>query len=178
MTWWYHISSLSECCHTCRCILYTLMSGAYGVSLWDGWGRGKKSQYAHYKKLDYTTGLTLNLDKCALHPVSLCGEWKLKRRTWRHQRNQLHFFQWKQLKIAYAVIFAHKGKSNTSFGNCKGPTFICVHSQYQQNVCFYKINKTMMRFLTSRLEQERKSVNTCLTDMINISIESFKLATT
>ncbi len=38
-----------------------------------------------------------------------------------------------------------------------------------------------MRFLPSRLEQERftkmnrKSVNTCLTDMINISIESFKL---
>ncbi len=39
----------------------------------------------------------------------------------------------------------------------------------------------MMRFLPSRLEQEcftkinRKSANTCLTDMINISIESFKL---
>ncbi len=39
----------------------------------------------------------------------------------------------------------------------------------------------MMRFLPSRLEQERftkmnrKSENTCLTDMINISIESFKL---
>ncbi len=38
-----------------------------------------------------------------------------------------------------------------------------------------------MRFLLSRLEQERftkmnrKSANTCLTDMINISIESFKL---
>ncbi len=38
-----------------------------------------------------------------------------------------------------------------------------------------------MRFLPSRLEQERftkmnrKSANTCLTDMINISIESFKL---
>ncbi len=39
----------------------------------------------------------------------------------------------------------------------------------------------MMCFLPSRLEQERftkmnrKSANTCLTDMINISIESFKL---
>ncbi len=39
----------------------------------------------------------------------------------------------------------------------------------------------MMRFLPSRLEQERfikmnrKSANTCLTDMIKISIESFKL---
>ncbi len=38
-----------------------------------------------------------------------------------------------------------------------------------------------MLFLLSRLEQERftkmnwKSANTCLTDMINISIESFKL---
>ncbi len=39
----------------------------------------------------------------------------------------------------------------------------------------------MMRFLPSRLEQERftkmnqKSANTCLTDIINISIESIKL---
>ncbi len=39
----------------------------------------------------------------------------------------------------------------------------------------------MTCFLPSRLEQERftkmnrKSANTCLTDMINISIESFKL---
>ncbi len=39
----------------------------------------------------------------------------------------------------------------------------------------------MMRFLPSRLEQERftkmnwNSANTCLKDMINISIESFKL---
>ncbi len=39
----------------------------------------------------------------------------------------------------------------------------------------------MMRFLPSRLEQERftkmnrKSANTCLPDMIHISIESFKL---
>ncbi len=39
----------------------------------------------------------------------------------------------------------------------------------------------MTRFLPSHLEQERfikinrKSANTCLTDMINISIESFKL---
>ncbi len=46
---------------------------------------------------------------------------------------------------------------------------------------FYKIKKTMTRFLPSRLEQERftkmnrKSANTCLTDTINISIESFKL---
>ncbi len=47
-----------------------------------------------------------------------------------------------------------------------------MHSQYQQNVALC---------VPSRLEQERftkmnrKSANTCLTDMINISIESFKL---
>ncbi len=39
------------------------------------------------------------------------------------------FFQWKQLKIAYAVIFAHKGKSNTSFGTVKGLLlFVCTHN--------------------------------------------------
>ncbi len=40
---------------------------------------------------------------------SLCGEWKLKRRTWRHQHNQLHYFS---MEPIYAVIFAHKGKSS------------------------------------------------------------------
>ncbi len=39
------------------------------------------------------------------------------------------FFQWKQLKIAYAVIFAHKGKSNTSFRTVKGLLlFVCTHN--------------------------------------------------
>ncbi len=111
---------------------------------------------------------------------SLCREWKLKRRTWRHQCNQLHFFNGNNLK--YAVIFAQKGKSNTSFGTVKGLLlFVCTHN-INKTLCFYKITKTnMMRFLPSRLEQERftkmnrKSVNTCLTDMINISIERFKL---
>ncbi len=56
---------------------------------------------------------------------------------------------------------------------------MCTHNI--NKMFFYKINKTMMRFLPSRLEQEhfikmnRKSANTCLTDMINISIENFKL---
>ncbi len=36
------------------------------------------------------------------------------------------------MKTTYAVIFAHKGNSNTSFRTVKG--FICVNSQYQQNV--------------------------------------------
>ncbi len=81
-----------------------------------------------------------------------------------------------------------------------GLTKFCVSSPERQNtyrysqqrqvctnninklLCFYKIKKTnMMHFLPSRLEQERfkkmnrNSANTCLTDMINISIESFKL---
>ncbi len=104
---------------------------------------------------------------------SLCGEWKLKRRTWRHQRYQAHFFS---METTYAVIFAPKSKSNTSFVTVKGLLlFVCTNNI---NKTFYKIKKTM-RILPSRLEQERftkmnrKSANTCLTDMINI--ESFKL---
>jgi len=38
------------------------------------------------------------------------------------------------METAYAVTFAHKGKSNTSFVTIKGSTFVCVHSQYQQNI--------------------------------------------
>ncbi len=38
------------------------------------------------------------------------------------------------MEKTYAVIFAHKGKINTSFGTIKWFTFICVHSQYQQNI--------------------------------------------
>ncbi len=37
-----HTVHISEC------------DGANVVSLWGGWGR-EKSQYAHYKKIDYTT---------------------------------------------------------------------------------------------------------------------------
>ncbi len=72
------------------------------------------------------------------------------------------------METAYAVTFAHKGKSNTSFGTIKGLLlFVCTHN-INKTLCFY-------------LEQERfakmnlKTANTCLTDMINISIESFKL---
>ncbi len=90
------------------------------------------------------------------------------------------FFNGNNLKCA--IIFAHKVKSNTSFGTVKGLLFFeCTHN-INKTLCFYKIKKTkMMRFLPSRLEQERftkmnqNSANTCLTDMINISIESFKL---
>ncbi len=86
------------------------------------------------------------------------------------------------METTYAVIFAHKGKSNTSFGTVKGLLLcVCTHN-INKTLCFYKIKKiNMMHFLPSRLEQERftqiyqNSVNTCLTDMINISIESFKL---
>ncbi len=89
-----------------------------------------------------------------------------KAQDMRHQRNQLQFFS---METTYdAVIFAHKGKSNTSFGTAKGLVLcLCTHNINKMS-CFY-------------LEQEhftkmnRKTVNTCLTDMINISIESFKL---
>ncbi len=70
--------------------------------------------------------LNVNLDKCALHPI-VCAE---KVRSAGHggaQRNNLHFFQWKQLKIHRN--FAHKDKSNTSFGTVKGLLLsVCTHN--------------------------------------------------
>ncbi len=74
-------------------------------------------------------------------------------------------------------------KSNKSFGNVNGLLlFVCTHNI---NKTFYKIYKIILynkenNDAPSRLEQElftkmnRKSANTCLTDMIHISIESFK----
>ncbi len=51
------------------------------------------------------------------------------------------FFQWKQLE-KYVVIFAHKGKSNTSFGTVKGLLlFVCT---YNINKTFYKIFKIII----------------------------------
>ncbi len=109
----------------------------------------------------------LNLDKCAISS-ELC-------RTWRRQRNHLLFFS------GYAIIFAHKGKSNTSFGTVNGLLlFVCTHN-INKTLCFYKIKKTIMCFLPSRLEQEHFTKEPKLTeymlhtDMINISIERFKL---
>ncbi len=110
---------------------------------------------------------------------SLCGEWKLKRAL-QDMRGHCIFFSGNNLK--YAVIFAHKGKSNTSFGTVKVLLFfVCTHN-INKTLCFYKIKKqTWCAFCRLGLEQERftkmnrNSVNTCLTDMINISIESFKL---
>ncbi len=41
------------------------------------------------------------------------------------------------METTYAVIFAHKGKSNTSFGTVKGLLlFVCTHNI---NKTFYKI---------------------------------------
>ncbi len=63
------------------------------------------------------------------------------------------FFNGNNLK--YAIIFAHKGKSNTPFGTVKDLLlFVCTHN-INKTLCFYKIKKTMMCFLPSRLEQER-----------------------
>ncbi len=46
--------------------------------------------------------------------------------------------------LKYAVIFAHKGKSNTSFGTVKGLLlFVCTHN-INKTLCFYKIKKTMI----------------------------------
>ncbi len=41
----------------------------------------------------------------------------------------------KSVKLKYAVIFPHKVRvAYTSFEAANRPSFICVHSQYQQNV--------------------------------------------
>ncbi len=56
-----------------------------------------------------------NLDKCVLLDNRLS-----------------FFFSYSRNNLKYAVIFAHKGKINTSLGTVKG-LLICVHSQYQEN---------------------------------------------
>ncbi len=86
------------------------------------------------------------------------------------------------METTYAVLFAHKGKSNTSFGTVKGLLlFVCTRNI---NKTFYKIYKIILYNKENNdlvFEQERftkmnrKSANTWLTDMINICIESFKL---
>ncbi len=81
---------------------------------------------------------------------SLCGEWKLKHALQDASAITCIFYS------GYAIIFAHKDKSNTSFGTVKGLLlFVCTHN-INKMLCFYKIKKTnMMHFLPSRLEQER-----------------------
>ncbi len=94
-------------------------------------------------------------------------------RTWRHQSSHLHFFLDSGNNLKYAIIFAHKGKSNTSFGTVKGLLlFVCIHN-INNTLCFYKINRKTEDGLPSRLEQERFTMMN--RNMINISIESFKL---
>ncbi len=67
----------------------------------------------------------------------------------------LAFFLDNGSNLKYAVIFVHKGKSNTSFLTVKGLLlFVCIHN-INKTLCFYKIKKTMMCFLPFRLEQER-----------------------
>ncbi len=85
---------------------------------------------------------------------SLCGEWKLKYalQDMETPARSLAFFS----VDIYSVMFAHKGKNNTSFRTVKDLLlFVCTHI-IDKKLCFYKIKKTnMMRFLPSHLEQER-----------------------
>ncbi len=70
------------------------------------------------------------------------------------------------METTYAVIFAHKGKSNTVSGTIKN-LFVCTHN----------INKTLCFYLEQErfTKRNRKTANKSLTDMINITIESLKL---
>ncbi len=58
---------------------------------------------------------------------SLCGEWSLKHalQDMEAPSQSLEFLS----VNSYAVIFAHKGKSNASFGTVKGLLlFVCTHN--------------------------------------------------
>ncbi len=78
--------------------------------------------------------------------------------------NQLKFFS---METTYAVIFTRKSKSNTLFGTVKGLLLV---------VCTHNINKTLFFHLKQErfTKMNRQTANSCLTDMINISTESFK----
>ncbi len=80
----------------------------------------------------------LNLDKCALYPI-VCAE---KVRSAGHggaSAITCIFFNGNNLK--YTVIFAHKDKSNTSFGTVKGLLLsVCTHN-INKRLWFYKIKK-------------------------------------
>ncbi len=68
---------------------------------------------------------------CAIRRVSnnLCGEWKLKRAL-QDMEAPAQSFAFFLLTVKTTKIFAHKGKSNTSFGTVKGLLlFVCTHNR-------------------------------------------------
>ncbi len=68
---------------------------------------------------------------------SLCGEWKLQ--DMEAPAQSIAIFS---METTYTVIFAHKGKSNTSFGTVKGLLlFVCTHNI---NKTFYKLYKIIL----------------------------------
>ncbi len=70
---------------------------------------------------------------------SLCGEWKLKR-TLQDMEMPARSLAFVSVD-SYAVVFAHKGKSNASFGTVNGLLlFVCTHN-IDKTLCFYKIKK-------------------------------------
>ncbi len=74
---------------------------------------------------------------------SLCGE-KLKRALKDTEATvpSLAFFSNSGNNLKYAIFFAHKGKSNTSFGTVKGLLLlVCTHNINNDSQCFYKINR-------------------------------------
>ncbi len=69
---------------------------------------------------------------CAVRRISnsLCGEWKLKPALQDTEAPvwSLVFFSYSKNNLKY-VIFAHKGKSNISFGTVKGLLLlVCIHN--------------------------------------------------
>ncbi len=81
---------------------------------------------------------------CAVRRISnrLYGE-KLKHalQDMEAPARSLAFFSNSGNNLKYAVFFAHKGKSNTSFGTAKGLLlFVCTHN-INKMLCYYKINR-------------------------------------
>ncbi len=83
---------------------------------------------------------------CAVRRMSnsLCGE-KLKRALQDMEApvpSLASFFSNSGNNLKYALFFAHKGKSNTSFRTVKGLLlFVCTHNINNDSQCFYKINR-------------------------------------
>ncbi len=87
--------------------------------------------------------------------------------------NHLNLFSLnKSGKLKQAIFFAPKGKS-MHHSKLQIVVFVCAHN-VNKTLCFCKIKKTNRVLIMSRNDSQKlnlNSTNTCLTDMINISIE-------
>ncbi len=79
-------------------------------------------------------------------------------------------------KLKQAIFFPPKGKSMHHL-KLQIVVFVCAHN-VNKTLCFCKIKKTNRVLIMSRNNSQKlnlNSTNTCLTDMIHISIECYTL---